>query len=312
MVLSRRFILSSPPSDGGDEFVVDPSSFVQQEAATLTREEHLKRILSAWVPKNSRPEGIQRVEEYLRKHPVNECIDSAQVFITHVQDPDSLKDVQMRLGPMSVEEALGVAKERGMDLVQVAAQADKSFCRVRHERRRILQEFEEALKPEANPQSPNQQQQSRRASEQCVVEFRDVANDHFLDWRSTKIVDDLARGHPVRLTIAKFASPNSAAERMQKMLQHVEEKAAERKVWHTFTSVEADDRHLSVSLGPSPNQSVRHPTPKEWGQILAKFSAACRNSGRDNLGTYKASTQLKRRNVGVRQFRVDKFGRRLD
>ncbi|ORC87599.1 uncharacterized protein TM35_000212050 [Trypanosoma theileri] len=334
---------------GDDDYVFDASLSVQKEAAVQTAKKTLDVIIRELLPENAPAEAVQKVRVYLQQHPMDTLITQPKVQITHVEDPDSGTETKISLSPCELAEALQQAKERSMNLVQMGTRGDIAYCRIRNETPRILGLVSEELEALRQQQEQQQQQSSSRGSgrgkDQGVRElidhtFRDVVDAHFVGWRSQKIVQDLRRRHPVRLSIKEFQSPDTALAKMREMCDAVRRNAESAGVAHHYTSLVATDREVSITLAPnvqtppsspsttptaksssksssSSSQSssssssiVRHPGEREWSQAAARMLAACRKSGRH--GTYVRNAALKPRSLGQTLFRVDKYGRKIE
>jgi hypothetical protein len=135
-------------------------------------------------------------------------------------------------------------------------------------------------------------------------------------------VQELARGHPIRLQILQFASPENAAKKMQEMLASIQKHATtpdtslpgkEKRpdVGHQSTGVHVSEKELTVTLKPTERGgAVKHPSAADWKAAVKRHEQLCNRDGKV-VGTYVPDTSLKRRNMGATTYRVDKFGRRI-
>lgn len=146
--------------------------------------------------------------------------------------------------------------------------------------------------------------------------FRDSVDDHFISWKSKKIVEDLRKRHPVKVGLRDFQSADSAMHKLRSMSNAIKAHAEATGVSHHYVSILATDKELSITLAPNDGGrtsgaavSVKHPSASEWEKIHGRFEHALRKSGVQ--GTYQRAEKMKMRNVGARDFAVDRFGRRI-
>jgi hypothetical protein len=341
------------PTEEEEEDVFDPTAAVAGEARRLRQATLIEALVDSLLPAGSPSEAREKLLAHFRATPINNCIGHQRVVITHTQN-ESGEEVRMRLPEMTLEDALEQARDNNLDLVQVAEKAADgiAYCRLRNEQVKALSLVSD-LVPSASGASaaaqaagaagaadgsdPAQQQQQAQAEqlqggrtppqrEPKSHVFRDAVDQHFVDWRSRKIVEELHRGHPVTLQIQQFISPESAIGKMKEMMDAVKAHAEKDEkfaagltqrdrglVSHRYTGVRVSDKELAVTLVPDRKTSgLKHPGPADWAAAQKRFIELCRKSDRKSAGTYQESSSLKRRDVGARTFRTDKFGRRLE
>lgn len=323
--------------DAGVEFVFDPMASVRHDAAVESAKQNVDAVLESLLPPNAPPAAITKVRQYLEQHPVDRLIVAASVQLTHVENPETGLEERMSLSPCTTEEALEQAQLRGMNLVQMGANGEVAFCRIRHEKPWVAKLIEVEMKEvvtttgdtadgedageaaargDADGGEHTHPQQRGRAKQQVDHQFRDVVDAHFIGWRSKKICQDLQRGHPVKITIRDFQSPEAAIHKLREMCNAMRTYAEEKGISHHYTSIIANDREASIAFSPSAGgksgnapKQVKHPGEKEWAQSLRRMEEACKKVGRS--GTYVKSGVLKPRNVGATMYRTDKYGRRM-
>ncbi|RNF26115.1 uncharacterized protein Tco025E_01644 [Trypanosoma conorhini] len=323
----------STPKGGGvkgadaseDEYAFDPSVSVQKDAALSMAKKSLDLIVRELLPANAPDSATQKVRAYLQQHPIDTLITQPTVHITHVEDPDSGAEAKLSLSPCDLSEALEQAQGRGMNLVQMGTRGEVAYCRIRREIPRILGLVSAEL--EALREQERQEGAGHRGGHDAAGgkprelvdhQFRDVVDAHFVGWKSKKIVEDIKKRHPVKLTIKEFQSPDAALSKMREMCQAMQRYAEEKGIYHHFTSIVANDREVSVSFVPSlPSakgssawKHIKYPGEKEWTHAHKRMEEACRKSGRH--GTYMKNNQLKPRSLGQTFFRVDKYGRKIE
>ncbi|KAG5499528.1 hypothetical protein JIQ42_05001 [Leishmania sp. Namibia] len=326
-------------------FEFDPMAGVRHDAAVETAKKRVDSIVEELAPPNASSEALEKIRSYLRQHPVDTLIVHAEVQITHMESPDTGAEERVHLSPMGIRDALEQAQLRKMNLVQMGARGDDlAYCRIRRERPRVWK----LVQPEmdlvsgltgttttndavaAQHQEPqkhdtgsgdNQTDRPRqylgKTKELVDHAFRDAVDSHFIGWRSKKIVQDIRKGHPVKLTIRDFQCPEAALHKLREMSNAVKTYAEEQRIYHHFTSIVGNEREASLTLSPpmanksgTISKTVKHPSEKEWAHTLKRMEDACQKAGRS--GTYVKSNKLKMRNLGATTYRVDKYGRRMD
>lgn len=332
------------------DFEFDPMAGVRHDAAVETAKKSIDSIIEELAPPHAPSEALAKIRSYLIQHPVDALILHEEVQITHIENPDTGAEERVHLSPMPRSEAQEQAQLRKMNLVQMGSRGNElAYCRIRRERPWILKlvqaEMEQAAGAMGNPEvltSPSaaatesgsaaagiangeshapatahqQPQYVGKTKPLIDHQFRDAVDAHFIGWRSKKIVQDLRKGHAVKVTIKDYQSPEAAIHKLREMCNAMKTYAEAEHVWHHFTSIVANDREASVSFSPpTANKSgtvakgVKYPTEKEWASALKRMEDACQKAGR--LGTYMKTGKLKMRNMGASMYRVDKYGRRV-
>ncbi|CAJ1009395.1 hypothetical protein Q4I28_004709 [Leishmania naiffi] len=318
---------------------------VRHDAAVENAKKSLESILEELAPPNASSEALAKICSYLQQHPVDTLILNAEVQITHIENPDTGVEERVHLSPMDIKDALKQAQQRKMNLVRMGARGDDlAYCRIRREQAWVWKLVQPEMDlvsgltgiPATDSSVAAQQQEQRqhdasggdgqadrprqylgKTKELVDHAFRDAVDAHFIGWRSKKIVQDIRKGHPVKLTIRDFQSPEAAVHKLREMSNAVKAYAEEQHIYHHFTSIVGNDREASLTLSPPTanksgtfSKTVKHPSEKEWAHTLKRMEDACQKAGRS--GTYVKSNKLKMRNVGPTTYRVDKYGRRVD
>lgn len=342
----KKNMVSQEEEETAFDFEFDPMAGVRHDAAVETAKKSIDSIIEELAPPNAPPEALTKIRAYLTQHPVDALILHAEVQITHIENPDTGVEDRVHLSLMDIKDALEQAQMRKMNLVQMGSRGNElAYCRIRRERPWILKlvqaEMEQAEGLMGNPAaltSPATENSGAAAATVAATEgeaphhpsqyigktkplidhqFRDAVDVHFIGWRSKKIVQDIRKGHAVKVTIKDFQSPEAAILKLREMSNAMKTYAEAEQVSHHFTSIVANDREASISFSPpTANKSgtiakgVKHPSEKEWANALKRMEEACQKVGR--IGTYMKSGKLKARNMGASMYRVDKYGRRVD
>lgn len=354
---SLRFTSSNSNNNNNseDDFSFDATAAISKDAEQVSQQQKILNLVNSLLPPNGSGStssfpaaAYERLQVFFTKEPINECIQADRVVITHVAN-ESGEDTKLKLPEMSFEEAMEQAQNNNRDLQQVALNRGVAYCRLRDAKANALKSIEDLIGDGAgdvasskNDQQHQEDDSSSQSSsstsssssigkplkkrELNVHAFRDAVDSHFCDWRGAKIVNELARGHPIKLQILQFISPRTAFSKMEEMMQSIKNHAETDKdfesglkkeprpiVGHQSTGIHVSDKELAVTLQPTaPGQAIKHPSPAEWKAGLKRHEQLCNKSDRKSVGTYEESKVLKPRQIGARTYRVDKYGRRLD
>ncbi len=96
-----------------------------------------------------------------------------------------------QLGVMQPFEALRLARERGLDLVEISPTADPPVCKITDYGKFLYQQSKRA----------HEQRKSSRASALKEVKFRPATAEHDFQVRKNQIIRFLGEGHKVRAMI---------------------------------------------------------------------------------------------------------------
>jgi len=96
-----------------------------------------------------------------------------------------------QLGVMQPFEALRMARERGLDLVEISPTADPPVCKITDYGKFLYQQNKQA----------HQQRKSSRGSQLKEVKFRPATAEHDYQVRKNQIIRFLGEGHKVRAMI---------------------------------------------------------------------------------------------------------------
>ena len=96
-----------------------------------------------------------------------------------------------QLGVMQPFEALKLAREKGLDLVEISPTADPPVCKITDYGKYVYQQSKKA----------HEQRKSHRGSQLKEVKFRPSTAEHDFQVRKNQIVRFLGQGHKVRAMI---------------------------------------------------------------------------------------------------------------
>ncbi len=123
-------------------------------------------------------------------------------LIRGVQEVRLVDDDDENIGVVRFTEALRMARERGLDLVEVAAKAQPPVCRILDYGRF---KYEQEKK---NRQARKAGQSAKAAQEMKEVQLSPVIEEHDLQMKVRRALKFLRAGHPVRMVV-RFFGPNT-------------------------------------------------------------------------------------------------------
>lgn len=319
LLLPNKLPFTSPePSEKtNDDFHYDPMEGIQRDAAKATAQRGAEAVLRQLLPPHAPPEAFSKARQYLVEHPINELITEPNIQITHIANAEG-EEAKSTGGGSPVERSTAIrqAREMGLDLVLMGRKGDTAYCRIRNEKTHVLQLVKKEL--DASASAAESADRLTKTKEVVQHQFRDVVDAHFVGWKSKKIVQDIKKGHPVKLVIREFQNWEGAILKLKEMCKAIQHVAEGEKVSHHFSSITANMNEVSISFSPSVRKNdagskalhIKHPMEKEWANAKKRMEDSCRKSGR--FGTYMKTPQLKPRCLGETSYRVDKYGRRME
>ncbi|MDI9390593.1 MAG: translation initiation factor IF-3 [Synergistota bacterium] len=134
---------------------------------------------------------------------VNREIWAAQVLV--------IDDEGKKLGVMTVPEALRIAEERGLDLVEVAPLADPPVCR-------IMDYGKYKYKLQKRDKEARKKQKVQSLKE---MKMRPKIDEHDYNFKTRKIREFLADGHRVRVSVFFRGREMSFLDKGRELLERV-------------------------------------------------------------------------------------------
>jgi len=185
---------------------------------------------------------------------VNERIRAREV---RVVDDDG-----NQLGIMPPYEALKVARERGLDLVEVSPTANPPVCRIINYGKYLYQ----------LSKRQHEARKHQRSIEMKEVKFRPRTSEHDFQTKRTHIVEFLQAGNKVKATIMfrgrEMAHRNLGWEMMQRLIDELGEAA------QVETRPKQEGPNLSAILAPKkPGGGGKAPKPEAQGAKPPKPAA---------------------------------------
>ena len=200
---------------------------------------------------NGRPPGRFDRRRPSAEHRVNHRIRVSEVRVIYEGE---------QLGVMPTHQALTVAQEKGLDLVEISPNAAPPVCRIMDYGKF---KFEEAKKK-------RQQRKSAATFETKEIKFRPKTDDHDLDFKVKHIRRFLEEGHKVRLLVV-FRGREMAHPQMGKVvLDRVVERCKDIAAVETTPNLEGKRMHMLIA--PRPNVMQKAVATKK-AQAQAQIAA---------------------------------------
>jgi len=150
-----------------------------------------------------------------------------------------------QLGVKTLPDALGIAREQGLDLVEVAANAEPPVCKI--------MDF-----GKYKYEQDQRRKESRKKASNVVIKemkFRPKIDTHDYDTKMKHVERFLEEGSKVKLTIMFRGREMAHPELGRRILERVAERVAE--IAHVESAPKQDGRNMTMVLNP-----IRKPKAK--------------------------------------------------
>lgn len=127
-----------------------------------------------------------------------------------------------QIGVVPVNEALRMARDAGLDLLQVADKATPPVCKIL--------DFGKFKYEQSKKEKSIAKQQRASQVETKEIQLRPVTDDHDLDIKGRRIVEFLGEGHKVKITVKFHGREITHAEMGYALLNKLFAKIGEHKV----------------------------------------------------------------------------------
>jgi translation initiation factor IF-3 len=166
-----------------------------------------------------------------------------------------------QFGVKPLPEALAIAREQGLDLVEVAAQADPPVCRI--------MDF-----GKWKYEQDQRRKESRKKASNVVIKemkFRPKIDSHDYDTKMKHVERFLAEGSKVKLTIMFRGREMAHPELGRRILEKVAERVSDLAM--VESAPRQDGRNMTMVLNPT-KKPARTPRPAPTKAAAAPDSAA--------------------------------------
>ena len=166
-----------------------------------------------------------------------------------------IDDTGQQLGIMPPQQALIIAKQKGLDLVEIAATATPPVCRIMDFGRYQYQEQKRA----------RQAKKHQKIIEVKEIKFRPKVDEHDYQFKKKHIERFLAEGDKVKATIFFRGREMAHPEIGRRILERLIEDLTDVAVAETSPRQEGNQMHtiLSGKAGKKPAAPKREAEPKE-------------------------------------------------
>ncbi|HAF50837.1 MAG TPA: translation initiation factor IF-3 [Thermosynergistes sp.] len=181
---------------------------------------------------------------------VNREIWAAQVLV--------IDDEGKKLGVMTVPEALRIAEERGLDLVEVAPLADPPVCR-------IMDYGKYKYKLQKRDKEARKKQKVQSLKE---MKMRPKIDEHDYNFKTRKIREFLADGHRVRVSVFFRGREMSFLDKGRELLERVARDCSD--IGRMDAGPIMEGRYMRMTLMPLPQKGKekREEAPKAKEEAL--------------------------------------------
>jgi len=158
-----------------------------------------------------------------------------------------IDDAGQQLGIMPPQQALAIARQKGLDLVEVAATATPPVCRIMDFGRYQYQEQKRA----------REARRHQKVIEVKEIKFRPKVDEHDYQFKKKHIERFLADGDKVKATIFFRGREIAHPEIGRRILERLLEELAEVAVPETMPRMEGNQMHTILSRKAAGKGSVR-------------------------------------------------------
>ena len=143
-----------------------------------------------------------------------------------------------QLGIMVTKDALKLAEDQGLDLVEISPDARPPVCRILDYGKYLYDESKNAKKAK-----------KRQASTQLKeMRYRPKIDEHDINFKTEKLREFLSEGHKVRAYVEFRGREMTHTEFGYKILERIKEMLAD--VGQAEPSVRMEGRHMSLIINP--------------------------------------------------------------
>jgi translation initiation factor IF-3 len=162
-----------------------------------------------------------------------------------------------QVGIIRTDEALMMAEERGLDLVEVAPNADPPVCRLMDYGKFLYEQNKKAREARKN----------QKVVETKEVQVTPITDDHDIEVKSRRAREFLSEGHKVKFTM-KFRGRQLAHQDIGvRMLQDIVEKL--RDVGVVEVQPLSEGRRISMVVAPQPQKQASKPRSERPATVNA-------------------------------------------
>lgn len=182
-------------------------------------------------------------ERLIPQYRINERITAREVRV--------IDETGQQIGILPLYRALQLARERGLDLVEVAPQANPPVCR--------LMDYGKFIYQQAKREKESKRQ--HKVSELKEVRLRPNIDEHDLEFKTKQIEEFLDEGNKVKVTVFFRGRTILHPELGQRVLNAVAERLKGKAVIEKPST--AEGRTLVMVLSPAPKKAPAKPRTEQ-------------------------------------------------
>ncbi len=190
-----------------------------------------------------KPDSREGGEQLIPQYRINERITAREVRV--------IDETGQQIGILPLYRALQLARERGLDLVEVAPQANPPVCR--------LMDYGKFIYQQAKREKESKRQ--HKVSELKEVRLRPNIDEHDLDFKTKQIEEFLDEGNKVKVTVFFRGRTILHPELGQRVLNAVAERLKGKAVIEKPST--AEGRTLVMVLSPAPKKAPARPRTEQ-------------------------------------------------
>ena len=177
-----------------------------------------------------------------------------------VREVRVIDDTGQQLGIMPPQQALTIAKQKGLDLVEIAATATPPVCRIMDFGRDQYQEQKRA----------RQAKKHQKIIEVKEIKFRPKVDEHDYQFKKNHLVRFLADGDKVKATIFFRGREMAHPEIGRRILERLIDDLAEVAVPENMPRQEGNQMHTILSQKRGSKPAVRSTRPADGTEELTE------------------------------------------
>lgn len=162
-----------------------------------------------------------------------------------------IDDAGQQLGIMAPQQALSIARQKGLDLVEVAPMAQPPVCRIMDFGKYQYQEQKRA----------REARKHQRVIEVKEIKFRPKVDEHDYQFKKTHIERFLADGDKVKATIFFRGREIAHPEIGRRILERLIQELADVAVPESMPRMEGNTMHTILSHKPGSKPQAPKPAP---------------------------------------------------
>ncbi|MEW5701227.1 MAG: translation initiation factor IF-3 [Candidatus Zixiibacteriota bacterium] len=184
-----------------------------------------------------------------------------------------------QLGIMATRDALKLAEEQGLDLVEISPEARPPVCRILDYGKHLYDEAKNARKAK-------KRQHSSMLKE---MRFRPKIDEHDINFKTERLREFLLDGHKVRAYVEFRGREMTHTEFGYRILERIKAQLAD--VGQSETSVRMEGRHMSLIINPKRGTGkTKTETPPPPRQEVATSIAAAATPAAEALMAHGTQT----------------------